>query len=165
MDIESYLKSELARDAVGKLTSLYPDQTRMNTLADFRGQWGMQTAGAWRVVGIWGDICEPALVSVYYRPDGERFIVSDLGEGVKSLRLRLGRIDVLGLTATMDDIPQVVCWAMQDAFVSDVLECDEALTSGQRMPQSLIADLPDAICRVMLASYKVSHLTDERGMG
>lgn len=150
MGIESYLKSELARDAVGKLTSLYPDQTRMNTLADFRGQWGMQTAGAWRVVGIWEDICEPPLVSVYYRPEGDRFIVSDLGEGMKGLSLRSGLLyfeaeQVHALHRAAENMNQF--GGRLDLFRVEA------------------GDLPAAICRVLLASFRVSHLTDERGMG
>lgn len=74
---------------------------------------------------------------------GGRFIVSDLGEAVRALRLRTGRMN-LPRGATWE--AAAACGAMLD---------DGVLT----MPGHVTAaDLPRAIVRVMLAAHRVAAL-------
>lgn len=71
----------------------------------------------------------------YYRPDGERYTVTDLGEGVKAKRLRTGDL-------TQPAFEPRTCWQYGDLLGADKITA---------------ADLPDAICRVMLASLRVAQ--------
>lgn len=73
--------------------------------------------------------------TIYYRPDGERYTVTDLGGGVKAKRLRTGDL-------TQPAFEPRICWQY-----GDVLGVDKITA----------ADLPDAICRVMLASLRVAQ--------
>lgn len=75
-------------------------------------------------------------VSAYYRPDGDRYVVTDMGEGVRALRLRTGQ--------PLDGWQN---WF--DGIVDS--------TAGVIRKQDVRADqLSDAICRVMLASLRVA---------
>ena len=76
-------------------------------------------------------------VSAYYRPEGDRYVVTDLGEGVRALRLRTGQ-PIEGWQSWFDGIVDS--------------------TAGVIRKQDVRADqLPDAICRVMLASLRVAQ--------
>ena len=87
-------------------------------------------------------------VSANYRPDGDRFVVTDLGEGVRAACLRgldlantehFDRLNALGRTLD-DDFRQTAPLGWIE--LRDVKP----------------ADLPDALCRVMLASLKVAEV-------
>ena len=83
---------------------------------------------------------------VYYRPDGDRFIVSDLGDGLKALRLRTG------ISMAQADAAIVEYGAFGAHFMGPEvgLRCDSA-------------GLPDAICRTLLASYRIANLGAKGG--
>ena len=87
----------------------------------------------------------------YFRPDGDRYIVSDLGEAVRALRLRTGVMD-----------PEIVLptWASEGYCVPYV--CANywpvlAMADAHGVGVSA-ADLPRAIVRVMLAAHRVAAL-------
>ena len=90
-----------------------------------------------------GEGIDGGSMCVYFREDADRFIVTDLGEAVHALRLRTG--------ITYDEALAILENAVGyegDAFKkgADIMEIPKA------------ADLPSAICRVMLAAYEVSRL-------
>jgi hypothetical protein len=169
MDIETFLGSTNARALLGALLEFHrklkvPYHREFKD-GEFRCCVDVGDFWAWKQVQLFS-ANERRLVA-YYRPDGDRFIVSDLGEGVKALRLRTGFL--------FDDIVR--------RFVSDKTEHFQG-AFGMLMDATLLAgnwergwvgevayhepivgeQLPDAICRVLLASLKVANLT-ERGMG
>lgn len=139
----AYLNSPQARITVAKLIEVYPDQTIMNTLADFRGQWGMAKTGIWRMVHLtdtrdpMAQILTPPLARIYYRPDGDHFIVSDLGDGTKAWRLRTGQMAPAGTLQTH----------------APMLRGDGILERT-----STSADLPNAICSILLATLRIANL-------
>lgn len=103
-------------------------------------------------------------VTAYYRPDGERFVVTDMGEGVRALRLRTGAkyIDILQkcrrttrhnhFYGAFGQICDATIGAGNWERGSGIGALFDASTEADR------ANLPDAICRVMLASLKVSEV-------
>lgn len=78
-------------------------------------------------------------VSAYYRPDGDRYVVTDLGEGVRALRIRTGRMDA------------IETWLHE---FMPILRTDGAIE--HRVSRTHQKALPEAICRVMLASLRVA---------
>ena len=86
MPLAEYLASEQAReDARRADNELNTCTGRFYPISD---AWlRSDVVGVWRKVRLErGD----SSVSAYYRPDGERYVVTDLGEGVRALRLRTG---------------------------------------------------------------------------
>ena len=107
--------------------------------------------GAWIRILI---TAERHSISACYRPDGDRFVVTDLGEGVRALRLKG--------CALLDIKPKVdeVLMQMYQAGLLHPNYGPAALIQGEigTIGNVTAADLPDAICRVMLASLKVSEV-------
>lgn len=159
MTLADYLATEQARedikaliqsarwDSTGTAISVNPwpheivPRTKLHT--DF-------TVGPWIRCSIWSqdeaDNYELEVIA-YYRPDGDRFVVTDLGEGVRALRLRTGWIHGRANGHAMQE-RETLCrgglgWL---AGMSGDIELD-----GVKEEQ-----LPDAICRVMLASLRVA---------
>lgn len=92
------------------------------------------------------EIWRPGAHWVYIRPEGARFIVSDMGEAVRALRMRTGVLPVTDAAAAVwadIDISADASTGMHgDAFYAVV-------SAG---------DLPRAIVRTMLASFRVANL-------
>lgn len=150
MTLAEYLASPQAREDVKALLQA-PDLVPVHERASrsrrrillpppryiWEARWNRQD-GPWTnaCLSTWdpesGD--EQQLARAYYRPDGDRYIVTDLGEGVRALRLRTGDV-------TQPAFEPRGCWQY-----GDILGADKV--TG--------ADLPDAICRVMLASLRVA---------
>jgi hypothetical protein len=92
----------------------------------------------------------------YFIEQGEKFFVTDWGEGARLFGIRQGVVDVV---AAFD-----LEWAdpaVRGAYFEEngyQVICTEAVVSGERMKSSWIADLPDALCRVLLASHRVANL-------
>lgn len=163
MPLAEYLALEQAREDVKALLAqpsqplgeLAPDsEARIGSVrtAPLAVTWSdyKHKGCAWRQVEL--DHADGCL-SVYYRPDGDRYVVTDLGEGVRALRLRGASIQRLG-----DAISEVL-GAM---WVANQLPPRYGITgmvNGEIAPMSSItaADLPDALCRVMLASLRVAQ--------
>ena len=88
----------------------------------------------------------------YFRPDGDRYIVSDLGEAVRALRLRTRltphEADVAAsrVLMTMRNAPR---WWVPNTCVGSAIEIPHGVPA---------ADLPRALCRVLLAAYRVANL-------
>ena len=122
--------------------------------------------GAWRSVMIWDDNQNKELTA-YYRPDGDRYVVTDLGEGVRALRIRTGAkyIDILQKCrrTTRHNHFYGAFGQIYDATIgagnwergSGIGALFDASTEADK------ANLPDAICRVMLASLRVANITNQ----
>lgn len=138
MTLHEYLQSEQAREDVRALLARWTahhgttqshigasGQILHASLADAWTRAELATGKDWRPMA-------------YYRPDGDRYVVTDLGEGVRALRLRTGQ-PIEGWQSWFDGIVDS--------------------TAGVIRKQDVRADqLPDAICRVMLASLRVAEV-------
>lgn len=137
-DLESYLASDgAAEDAAAAIAWPAPHPS------EYRAWWRIETDGAWTRVHV-GMLALCVEATAYFRPEGDRYIVSDLGEGVRALRLRTGDI----WSAVLDCGPRV----------SDTDGVLYAVGEEGWMWRVAAADLPSAICRVLLASHRVSHM-------
>lgn len=125
MTLADYLASEAAQEHAKDMIA-HKQDAAFPVDGGWR-DWRRAQIGAWTRLSTDGICC-------YFRPDGERFIVTDLGEGVRALRLRTGDV-------TQPAFEPRGCWQY-----GDILGADKV--TG--------ADLPDAICRVMLASLRVA---------
>ena len=145
MTLADYIGSEQAREDVRELLASDKPQLPVLSMEDLC--WVLDEVGAWRRVLIWDDAQNKELTA-NYRPDGDRFVVTDLGEGVRAACLRgldlantehFDRLNALGRTLD-DDFRQTAPLGWIE--LRDVKP----------------ADLPDALCRVMLASLKVAEV-------
>lgn len=139
-----YLASEQAREDVKAL--LDGDKPSLPVMSMEDLCLVRDEVGAWRSVMIWDDNQNKELTA-YYRPDGDRYVVTDLGDGVRALRLRTG---VLHSRA-----------AAEAAKARQGICRDQEWTMGGTADLELEGfkpeQLPDAICRVMLASLRVAQ--------
>jgi hypothetical protein len=165
MSIPTYLESSQAREDVRALLDDAPKLTRANGRPKPAGEagriigdsalLGLRRDGAWTRIrlsrkwsnGLGWDI----LATAYHRPYDNLFAVSDLGEGWRAHRLRTGRIDwTAAINAGCDYDVHIVD---SGGELSTAGDCESMATTA--------ADLPDAICRVLLASWKVANLDTE----
>lgn len=127
MTLADYLASEAAREHAALM--LQDPQARDFLVGRTWFAWLVpRPSDVWRALQL-------DTVRVYYRPDGERYTVTDLGEGVKARRLQTGDL-------TQPAFEPRMCWQYGDLLGADKITA---------------ADLPDAICRVMLASLRVAQ--------
>jgi hypothetical protein len=144
MLLAEYLASEQAREDVKAL--LDGDKPSLPVMSMEDLCLVRDEVGAWRSVMIWDDNQNKELTA-YYRPDGDRYVVTDLGDGVRALRLRTG---VLHSRA-----------AAEAAKARQGICRDQEWTMGGTADLELEGfkpeQLPDAICRVMLASLRVAQ--------
>jgi len=87
-------------------------------------------------------------ISAYYRPDGDRYVVTDMGEGVRALRLRTGYSQYLAMECS-DPMRE----ALRTSGIGNVWSTERGI---MELDNITAIDLPDAICRVMLASLRVA---------
>ena len=152
--LDKYLQTEQAREDVRVAVHAMATSKTSTFCGGLEDHWIESThLEAWLRVAYFRFGGKDFLVSAYYRPDGDRYVVTDLGEGVRALRLRGASIQRLG-----DAISEVL-GAM---WVANQLPPSYGITgmvNGEIAPMSFIdaADLPDAICRVMLASLRVAQ--------
>ena len=101
--------------------------------------------GAWIRILI---TAERHSISACYRPDGDRFVVTDLGEGVRALRLRTGCSQYLAMERSDPMREDLRTSGTGNIWTTErgIMELDNVTA----------ADLPDAICHVMLASLNVA---------
>lgn len=164
MNFEEYMKSEQARTDVRALLAKNPDpggsQARWHaTKEPLLLSWLEGPNQAWRDVAVFGPDTSFLSARCYYRPDGDRFIVSDLGEGVKAHALRFGTCDTLAKKYDSTPIASAVgCWEQGVMLVDGAIWPKENLPFRQGIKPE---QLPDAICRVLLASYRVANLPDQ----
>lgn len=132
MTLADYLASEAAREHAALM--LQDPQARDFLVGRTWFAWLVpRPSDVWRALQL-------DTVRVYYRPDGERYTVTDLGEGVKAKRLRTGDL------YTEDG----------KHWYNGHAACNWGMIEPPRNPVPA-ADLPDAICRVMLASLNVAQ--------
>lgn len=127
MTLADYLASEAAREHAALM--LQDPQARDFLVGRTWFTWLVpRPSDVWRALQL-------DTVRVYYRPDGERYIVTDLGEGIKARRLRTGDMYIRALDVRG-------CFTFGDQYTLGDVPAPK---------------LPDAICRVMLASLKVAQ--------
>lgn len=137
MTLHDYLQSEHARSEM--------QQASEHGVADAPGRMlSTGTIGAWSVVQVTVD---GVSVTAYYRPDGNRYIVTDLGEGYRSAVLR-GFDRTKHMAALMGLTKEMPPGFDTDAPLGTIELRDVAAET-----------LPDALCRVMLASLRVAEVT------
>jgi hypothetical protein len=144
-NLVEYLASERAREDVRLLIHGSVGYLRVG-----HGTWNLGSDGVWNTA-IYHANTTRQDHTVYYRLDGERYVVTDLGEGVWVLRLRTGKLDQPDVEVIQPGTRGVAL------YNNEIMYSDEATpTGGVRF--SVILDLPDAICKVMLASLRVTAL-------
>ncbi len=156
--IECYLQSDRAREHIGLLISESCGYLRVG-----HGTWNaMSKEGAWDSV-LYHHNESGKDWTIYFRPESDHFIVTDLGEGMRALRMRSGKIN-----PGVDSVPggvdsDGVSWGEGPGPEGgDCFVCEEARVDGRQMRGSYVKSLPDAICRVLLASYRVANLEPEQ---
>lgn len=140
MSIVEYLESGESVEDVGLM--LGHAQRLNGGTTDSPVGWLEFDDGAWRVVK-WENL------HAYYRAEGDRYVVTDLGEAVRALRLRTGgflRTEQI-VAAIFDQIPGAHTGVSLDGIVT-----------GALAERTAAADLPRAIVRVMLAAHRVASL-------
>ena len=142
MTLSDYLQSEQAREDVRGLCS-----ADGFWLINGLGRLEIAQTGAWRVLWLIG---ERERLAAYYRPDGDRFVVTDLGEGVRALRLRTGCSQHLAMERS-DPMRE----ALRTSGIGNVWSTERGI---MELDNITATDLPDAICRVMLASLRVAEV-------
>ena len=164
--IESYLQSEQAREDMRALLAdlsgrkrkdggLKPEDKASLTI-DGDAFLAVDMLDAWNRVHLASrrndNLGWRTVAKVYYRPEGGGFMVTDLGEGRRALRLRT----TADLLATKTLIQQLAIqlpfdgpWLCLGDEIADISE-----PTAERLPESL--------CRVLLASYRVANLSLEK---
>jgi hypothetical protein len=116
------------------------------------------TCGPFMKLVIWKKTDEDAddedaeyiqLCAAYYRPDGDRYVVTDLGEGVRALRLRTGCTHHKAMERS-DPMRE----ALRTSGIGNVWSAERGI---MELDSVTPFDLPSAICRVMLASMRVAQ--------
>ena len=145
MTLADYIGSEQAREDVRELLASDKPQLPVLSMEDLC--WVLDEVGAWRRVLIWDDAQNKELTA-NYRPDGDRFVVTDLGEGVRALRLRTGCSQYLAMERSDPMREDLRTSSTGNIWTTErgIMELDNVTA----------ADLPEAICRVMLASLNVA---------
>ena len=145
MTLADYIGSEQAREDVRELLASDKPQLPVLSMEDLC--WVLDEVGAWRRVLIWDDAQNKELTA-NYRPDGDRFVVTDLGEGVRALRLRTGCSQYLAMERSDPMREDLRTSSTGNIWTTErgIMELDNVTA----------ADLPDAICHVMLASLNVA---------
>ena len=177
MTIEEYLQSEEAvRDVAAAL-----ERRRADTDDPARDRWIISDGGAWSFafcMGAHEPTAEEAVYAqrpgepqityptreaahVYFRPEGDRFIVTDLGEAVRALRLRTGGPLIMPGAARNKLQCQIARLCGNNVLMDDwTLYAANDLYGGNPLDWFSItaADLPRAITRVLLAAHRVASL-------
>ena len=146
--LDTYLQTEQAREDVRELLQRKTGSTWFGGLNQPTLLCTYE-CGAWVRVNAQQSAQEG--MHAYYRLDGDRYVVTDLGEGVRALRLRTG--------ICMLTLPQVCeVFDRTPEMLGVHFGADSALYATEGNKASVTAaDLPDAICRVMLASLRVAQ--------
>ena len=170
MTLADYLGSEQAREDVGRVIADLPARDvkvgggriwhkpaeqaglRLDGLGE-DALLSLKKAGAWMELHVaQGDLkllgAMMLRCSAHYRPDGDRFVVTDLGEGVRALRLRTGCSQYLAMERSDPMREDLRASSTGNIWTTErgIMELDNVTA----------ADLPDAICHVMLASLNVA---------
>jgi len=154
--LADYLATEQAReDARRLLVAPYP--RRIDAIVnDMPAVMSLYPADAWTRVSMTAQTFmrpgDPQDAGCYFRSDGDRYIVTDLGEGVRALRIK---------GCALLDIKTKVDEALMQMYQAGMLHATYgpvALIQGEigTIGNVNASDLPDAICRVMLASLRVA---------
>ena len=145
MPLAEYLASEQAREDVRLVVAKPKDVLRYSGNG---GPWLERTTlKAWTRLGIEG---ADQYITAYYRPDGDRYVVTDLGDGVRAYRLATGRT---WWQAQENDMKRNAISHLGGESGHSVCPAGGAM----ELAGVTAADLPNAICRVMLASLRVAQ--------
>lgn len=157
MTLEEYLSSPQAVEDVRRLLTYWRESHPIGQSGD-GALWESngcghrvlslpEEGGGWRdwhilPAGVWTRV-DYDDAGVCFRPDGDRFIVTDLGEAVRALRLRTG--------AMRPDVPLNV-------HAQVITAASLHLHDGELWGHVLAADLPRAIVALLLAAHRVASL-------
>lgn len=150
MTLADYLASEAAREDVKRA------DRELNQCAGLAyglpvGWLRADIVKAWRRVEL--EVEHEIVATAYYRHDGERYTVTDMGEGVKALRLK--GVALLDIRHRVDDVmARMYCDGLLRAKYGPAALIQAEIGT---LDYVFAADLPDAICRVMLASLGVAQ--------
>lgn len=147
--IEAYLQSEQATLDV----ATHVARGSHWSIVDHPRAWFAGKEGCWMQLKL---RVEKEEVIAYFRPEGDRYIVTDLGDAVRALRLRTGVIDPEIALPTWASEGYCVPYVCTDYW--PVLAAADAKGKG-----ASAANLPAAIVRVMLAAYRVANLSPSPG--
>ena len=155
--LADYLATEQAReDARRLLVAPYP--RRIDAIVnDMPAVMSLYPADAWTRVSMTAQTFmrpgDPQDAGCYFRSDGDRYIVTDLGEGVRALRLRTGE-RAYGPATGVAILEKLTLCNMEDSRGN--VGALGGLARELELVDVTASDLPDAICRVMLASLRVA---------
>lgn len=143
--LANHLETPQARESL-----LIADVKMLPAASEFHGHGFsvvIEHTGAWWRCRVTAGI---ESIAAYYRPDGDRYIVTDLGEGVRARALRTGEVG----GPMHSDSP---CQIAEAASCMPRGIGNRTWVDGALYVEGIEAkDLPDAICRVMLASLRVA---------
>ena len=154
MPLAEYLASEQAREDVRVAVNAMATSKTSTFCGGLEDHWIESThLEAWLRVAYFRFGGKAFLVSAYYRPDGDRYVVTDLGEGVRALRLKGAALREIKPRV---DAVMTAMWQEQTEFVAHF---PAALIEGEigTVNHPKAESLPDAICRVLLASLRVAQ--------
>lgn len=150
MTLLEHLGTPQAREDVRRLLATVEHRHIDIVVADMPGSMSLYRAGVWTRCVVMAQTfmrpADPQDGGCCFRPEGDRFIVSDLGEGFKAACLR--GFDWLN----PEHMAKLMALA---ATFPDGMQRDAPLGTLERRDVSA-AGLPGAICRVMLASLNVA---------
>ena len=147
MTLHEYLMSEQAREDVRRIIAhgeMHGKQPHRFLCVTKHLAWSVVTMSV-----------EGESLQAFYRPDGDRYIVTDLGEGVRALRLK----GCAGGDAN-GKLREVLGRMWRENFFPVSYAISELINGEIGTPYRVSAtDLPDALCRVMLASLRVAEVS------
>ena len=147
--VERYLLGEQARaNVAAHLMHTASPTSKEGWVKDERGPW------RWLWLSCTRDESNPDGLNVYFCPEGDRYIVTDLGEGVRPLRMRTGCYLAAEIIADRIPWPEGIEAQIVTSSLRAALRCDGVLRSFKVAAE----DLPKAICATMLASFRVANL-------
>lgn len=148
MTIDEYLSSPTAIEDFGRWQYL-------------DSPWMLDHEGGWQ--RAWCNLCPDHIA--YYRLEGERYVVTDLGEAVHAQRLRTGRLIPYVRVPFVEFAeigPAGLIYAISDKTDGTLRSPDSWIYQGV-LPTVTSTDLPRAICAVLLAAHRVANLNPGGG--
>lgn len=130
-----------------------------NNWQQFGNPWIVEPDGAWQ--RAW-HVLRPDLCVYYRRCEGERFIVSDLGNAMHVLRRRSGCLEMEACRrarSVLDSMNADACSRGDEIWIA---LCGGSINSETRSRGAVTAsNLPAAVARVLLAVHRVANTEDK----
>lgn len=160
--IAEYLRSPQARSDVSMLLATKSPYRMIWPTDGIRRTMRLKLAGTWLEVSISGEKdSDRPFIFAYILPRTDRFVISDLGHGVRTYAMRTGEYGGPRYQDFHCGMAEAVsCWPAGSTWHDGAIWADgEERSNNPHIGLGIKAnDLPDAICRVMLASLRVANL-------